>query len=82
LLTPGAELLFVEGTGFFPNSELTMRTDSEGEKHDFNGRVDAKGRSTSALLPYKQGLTHGTISILLSSGTCSPTVSVPWAKRQ
>jgi hypothetical protein len=80
LLTPGAELLFIEGTGLAANSELTMRTDSEGERHDFKGKADAQGRFTSALLPHKQGLTHGTVNILLKGSTCSPAVSVPWGK--
>ena len=60
LLTAGAELLFVEGTGLAPSSELSMATDSEGEKRDFSGKVDVQGRYVSALMPYKQGLTRGS----------------------
>ena len=82
LLTAGAELVFVEGTGFVPNSELTMATDSEGEKHDVKGKVDAQGRYISALLPYKQGLARGIVNIGLKGGACAPTVHVPWGKRQ
>jgi hypothetical protein len=82
LLLPGAELLFVEGTGFTVNSELTMATDSEGEKHDARGKADEQGRYVSALLPYKQGVGRGTINIRLKGGACSPSVSVPWGKRQ
>lgn len=82
LLTPGAELLFVEGTGFAPNSELTMATDSEGEKHDVKGNVEAQGRYLSALMPFKQGLARGTVNIRLKAGPCSPAVRVPWGKRQ
>lgn len=82
LLTPGAELLFIEGTGFTPNAELTMSTESEGEKHDLKGKDDAQGRFISALLPFKQGLTRGTVKILLNGGGCSPAVSVPWGKRE
>lgn len=54
LLTPGAELLFIEVDGFVPNSELFMPTDSEGEKHDLKGKTDADGRYVSALMPYKR----------------------------
>ncbi|HWB85399.1 MAG TPA: hypothetical protein VG675_14750 [Bryobacteraceae bacterium] len=82
LLTPGAELVLVEGTGFAPNSELTMAMDSEGEKHDAKGKVDEHGRYISALMPYKQGLARGTVSVRLKGGGCSPSVSVPWGKRQ
>lgn len=82
LLTPGAELLFLEGTGFAPNSEIVMASDSEGEKHDFKGKgADAQGRYTSAVLPYKTGLTHGTVNIVLKGSSCSPAVKVAWGKR-
>jgi hypothetical protein len=82
LLTPAAELLFVEGAGFAPNSELTMATDSEGDKHDAKGKADDQGRYVSALMPYKQGLARGTVNIRLKGSACSPGVAVPWGKRQ
>jgi len=81
LLTPGAELVFIEGTGFAPNTELTMASDSEGEKHDAKGKVDAQGRYVSALMPYKLGLSRGTLNVRLKAIACSPAVSVPWGKR-
>ncbi len=80
LLMPGAVLIFVEGTGFPSNSELTMSTDSEGEKHDLKGKVDTQGRFTLGLLPYKQGLSRGTVKIVLKGIACAPSVSVPWGK--
>jgi len=82
LLMPEAQLLFVEGTGLAPNSELSMATDSEGERHDIAGNVDGHGRYVSALMPYKQGLMGGVVHIRLKAGGCSPTVIVPWGKRQ
>ena len=81
LLTPGSELLFVEGTGFPPNAEVAMSGNSEGEKHDSKEKANAQGRFTSALLPYKQGLTHGAVKIVLKSAACSPAVTVPWGKK-
>ncbi len=81
LLTPGAELLFVEASGLAPNSEVAMATDSEGEKHDLRGKSDAQGRYVSALMPYKKGLTRGTLNIHLNGSACAPAVSVPWGKR-
>lgn len=82
LLTPGAELLFVEGTGFAPNIQLTMSTDSEGEKHEFKGNDDGIGRFISALLPYKQGLSQGAVKIVLRGEACSPAVSLRWGKQE
>lgn len=80
LLLQGAALLFVEGTGFAPNTEVTMSGNSEGEKHDSKEKVDAQGRFVSALMPAKAGITHGSIKIVVKSASCSPAVSVPWGR--
>ena len=82
LLTPGAELIVIEGNGFPPGSEITMESNSEGERHNGKGSADSNGRYVSALLPYKQGVASGTVKVNLKSPNCSPTVSVPWGKRR
>lgn len=80
LLTPGAELIEIEGTGFPAGGEITMDSVSEGERHAGKGTADSTGKYVSALLPYKQGLASGTVKVTLKSANCSPTVSVPWGK--
>ena len=81
LLTPGAELVEIEGAGFPANADIAMDSDSEGERHNGKGKTDSNGAYTSAILPYKQGVTHGTAKVSLKSMGCSPSVSVPWGKR-
>jgi hypothetical protein len=44
--------------------------------------VIAQGRYIAALLPYKRGLTRGTILIRLKASARWPTINVPWGKRQ
>jgi hypothetical protein len=78
LLTPRAELLYVEGTGFTAGTEIAMLTDSEGEKQEGQGKVDAAGRYVSALLPFKKGAAGGKVNIRLKAQGCSPAISVPW----
>ena len=58
LLTPGAELVLIEGAGFPPNSDLTMESVSEGERHGGPGKVDTEGRYVSAILPSVKGVAR------------------------
>ena len=81
LLTPGAELVWLEGSGFSPGSELTVDSNSEGERQNKKVKADGQGRYTTAMLPYKQGLRSGTLKVNLKSAGCSPTVTVPWGRR-
>jgi hypothetical protein len=43
LLTPHAELVLIEGTGFPANSELVLDSESEGERHAGPGRLGRTG---------------------------------------
>ena len=81
LLTPGAKLVLIVGSGFPSNSELTMDSNSEGERHGGKGRSDAEGRYLSAILPYKQGVRGGILKVNLKAAACGPSVSVPWGRR-
>ncbi len=81
LLTPGSELVLIEGTGFPPNSDIVLDSESEGERHGGKAKTDADGRYVSGILPYKQGVARGTAKVNLKSAGCSPSVSFPWGKR-
>lgn len=81
LLTPGATLLWNEGSGFAPGSEVTFEGDSEGERQSKTDRADSDGHYIFSILPYKQGVAKGTIKITLRSTKCSPSVTVPWGPR-
>ncbi len=81
LLTPGAELILVAGSGFPANSELTMDSDSEGERHNVKSKAGPDGRYTAAIAPYKQGVLRGTLKVDLKSTGCSPSVRIPWGRR-
>ncbi len=81
LLTPGAEVVLVEGSGLPADSELKIDSNSEGERHSENGKADKDGHYTSVMLPYKQGVLRGTLEVSLKSAGCSPSVRVPWGRR-
>jgi hypothetical protein len=80
LLTPGAELVLIAGSGFPSNSEIRMDSKSDDERHGGKGKTDADGRYMSSLLPYRQGLASGKTEVTLKAGKCAPSVSVPWGR--
>jgi len=81
LLTPGAELVLIHGSGFPASSEITVDSDSAGERISRKATTDAQGGYTTAILPAKPGVARGVVEVALKSGACSPAVSVPWGKR-
>jgi len=80
LLTPGAELVLIEGSGFPPNSDVTMESESQGEHHSGKAKTDADGRYASALLPYRQGVARGSTKINLKAAKCAPSLTFAWGR--
>jgi hypothetical protein len=80
LLTPGAELVLIAGSGFASNSEIAMDSKSGSERQTGKGKTDLDGRYTSALLPYKQGVPSGKTEVTLKTDKCAPSVNVPWGR--
>jgi hypothetical protein len=79
LLTPRGEVLFVEATGFPPNSDLATYMNSEGEVQERKVKANAQGRYITAISPPKEGLKKGSVRIRITGPNCSPEVSVRWA---
>jgi hypothetical protein len=72
------ELTFVQGTGFAPNAELSIDSESFGEKHHDKGTAQADGSYFSALLPYVAGQKSGKTTIEVKSKTCDPKLTFEW----
>jgi hypothetical protein len=81
ILTPAAELVLIEGSGFSANGDITMDSSSEGERHGGKRKADPDGRYVTAILPAKQGVKAGTAKVTLKSADCSPTVTFAWGRR-
>ncbi|MEQ1884246.1 MAG: hypothetical protein ABL967_04240 [Bryobacteraceae bacterium] len=81
LLTPGSELVLIEGSGFSEKSEVTMDSNSEGEKRGGKLQRGSDGKYSTALFPFRQGVAKGTASVTLKSSDCSPNVRVNWGRR-
>ena len=80
LLTPGAEVVLIEGAGFPPNSDMTLSSDSGQEHQGGKGHIDEDGKYTSAILPYRQGATRGVTKVVLESAKCAPSLSFRWGR--
>jgi hypothetical protein len=80
LITPNAEAILVQGSGFAPNSTIEFTSDSSGEKHTLKETADGSGHLKFVVLPYKQGLDDGSIALLPATGKCHPRLTVPWGK--
>ncbi len=80
LLFANSELVFIEGTGFKPHSEVEMMASSEGESHNNKLMADGDGLVRASLLPYVKGHDKGMMTVVLKSPECSPQVSFPWGK--
>lgn len=81
LLSPKAEMVWIEASGFPANQEIAFDSNSEGEIVNSKGKTDAQGRYGTALLPFVKGKSKGTTNLKLSSTACSPQVAVPWGGR-
>ena len=81
LLTPRAEEVAIEGTGFEPSADLTFESSSSGERHSVRAKADADGNYFSVMLPYRQGEQHGTTQVTIKSSACSPVLTFTWGRQ-
>jgi hypothetical protein len=80
LLTPGAEAVAIEASGFEPNAEISIATSSGDEHHNGKSKAGPDGTYFTVLLPYRSGVQRGTTKVRLKSAACSPELSFNWGK--
>lgn len=80
LLTPKAEALLIQGSGFQPNSEVRVQANSAGETHFTTEKTDGKGTFIEVQLPYVEGKSNGTIRVTVQTKTCAPSLDFQWGK--
>jgi hypothetical protein len=74
------ELVLVEGEGFKQDATFTMGTESYGQKHPLNVKINAQGKFIGALTPWVPTHDSGDTVVYYQSSTCTPTVSFHWGK--
>lgn len=72
------ELTFIQGSGFEPNEELTIDSESYGEKHHDKSTAQADGSYFSALLPFVTGKKSGKTTIEVKARNCAPKLTFEW----
>ncbi|HKS75849.1 MAG TPA: hypothetical protein VJQ82_21735 [Terriglobales bacterium] len=80
--TPKGELTFVQGTGFEPNEELIIDSESYGEKHHDITKADGDGYYFSAVMPYVSGKKSGKTVWQVNGKNCHPKLTFTWGTYQ
>jgi len=80
--TPKGELTYVQGAGFEPNEELTMGSESHGEKVHAVSKAEPDGSYFAVALPNVQGKTSGTTTWSVKGKNCNPTLTFSWGSYQ
>lgn len=76
--TPNGELTFVQGSGFQANEELTIDSESYGEKHHDVTKAAADGSYFSAVMPYVLGKKSGNTVWEVKGHNCDPKFTFGW----
>jgi hypothetical protein len=76
--TPKGEVTYVQGSGFQPNEELTMDSESYGEKNHGTAKAEADGTYFAVALPNILGKTSGTTTWSVKGKNCNPVFSFTW----
>ena len=78
-VTPNGEMFLLRGSGFPPNTDLTLMGDSAGELHPSKSHTDAEGRFQKVELPFVIGKDSGTIVDKVTEGATSPSITAKWS---
>jgi hypothetical protein len=76
--TPNGELTYIQGSGFEPNAELTIDSQSYDEKHHDTSKAEADGSYFAVIMPYVSGKTSGKTVWEVTSKSCNPKLSFSW----
>jgi hypothetical protein len=77
-LTPNFELAYFSGSGFPPDSEVQVESQSYDEKHPITAKADAGGNVQFAFLPFVADHKKGTTTVKILGSQCSPALKFEW----
>jgi hypothetical protein len=80
--TPKGEVTYIHGSGFEPNEDLVMDSESYGEKNHGVRKAEADGSFFATLLPNVLGKSSGMTVIEVKSKNCDPKLSFSWGTYQ
>jgi hypothetical protein len=80
--TPKGELTYIQGSGFEPNEDLTMDSESYGEKNHAVTKAETDGSYFAVALPNILGKPSGTTKWSVRGRNCNPILNFPWGTYQ
>ncbi len=80
--TPKGEVTYIQGTGFEPNEELVMDSESYGEKNHGVVKAEADGSYFAVAMPNILGKSSGSTVWSVKGKSCNPTLNFPWGTYQ
>jgi hypothetical protein len=80
--TPKGETTFIHGSGFESNGDLTMKSESYGEKNSAVSKADADGSYFAVVLPNVLGKASGVTTWSVKGKNCNPVLTFSWGTYQ
>lgn len=80
LAVPEGQAVLIYADGFPPNSEVSVLSDSAGEKKEAKHTADAAGHIQFVDLPFVTGKDSGVVTDSISTKECAVSVSIPWGR--
>src|ERR1051326_3693648 len=80
--SPKGEVTYIQGSGFEPNEELRMDSESYGEKNHGVTKAEADGSYFAVALPNILGKLSGTTKWSVKGRNCNPTLTFSWGTYQ
>ena len=80
--TPRGEVTFIQGSGFEPGEELSIDSESFGEKIHSVVQAEADGSYFATTMPNVLGKKNGTNTWSVKGKNCHPTLTFAWGTYQ
>ncbi|MFZ0822274.1 MAG: hypothetical protein WAM87_01330 [Terriglobales bacterium] len=80
--TPKGEVTYVQGSGFEPNEELIMNSESYGEKNHGTAKAEADGSYFAVAMPNILGKASGNTVWEVKGKNCDPKLTFSWGSYQ
>jgi hypothetical protein len=80
--TTKGEVTYIQGSGFEPNEELTVDSESYGEKYHGVNKAEADGSYFGVALPHVLGKSSGTTRWSVKGKNCNPVLNFSWGTYQ
>ncbi|WP_348260993.1 hypothetical protein P8935_14400 [Telmatobacter sp. DSM 110680] len=79
-LTPRFEAAYLIGSGYDPNTNITVDSSSYEERHAIQTMADSDGNIRFGIMPFVAGHATGTLYIKAIGSRCSPSMKFDWGR--